>query len=485
MQKKFLKSLILILTLNLLIKPFWVLGIDRTVQNIVGAKDFGFYFVIFNFSFLFNIILDLGITNYNNRNIARNSHLLKHNFQRLVPVKIILGALYSIITFIIFLSIFGYEQRQFKILAFLCVNQFLLSFILYLRSNIAGLLLLTTESIMSVLDRILMIIICSFLLWSNIIKGSFKIEWFVYSQTIAYIITALIVSIIVIKKSKFERLIWDKKFSLKLLKKSAPYALLVLLMTFYNRIDPILIKKVLSESLGDQQAGIYASAFRLLDASNMIAYLFSILLLPMFSKMIKHNESVDKIVKLSTSILITGAIIVSLGSFFYNYDIISLLYTDHIAESAAVFKIIIFGFIPIASTYIFGTLLTANGNLKILNIIAGSGMILSIFLNLILIPKFMAVGSAYASISAQFITAVAQIIFVQYIFKFKINYKLLIKLFLFFIGVIAINIFSKQLSFDWKLNFTIMIATSLLLASLLKLFSVKSLLKIITKKEEE
>lgn len=484
MQKKFLKSLILILTLNLLIKPFWVLGIDRTVQNIVGAKDFGFYFVIFNFSFLFNIILDLGITNYNNRNIARNSHLLKDNFQRLVPVKIILGAVYSIITFVFFLSIFGYEQRQVQILGFLCINQFLLSFILYLRSNIAGLLLLTTESIMSVLDRVLMIIICGVLLWGNLIKGSFKIEWFVYSQTIAYIITALIGSIIVIKKSKFEKIIWDKKFSLKILKESFPYALLVLLMTFYNRIDPILIKKILGASIRDQQAGIYASAFRILDASNMIAYLFSVLLLPIFSKMIKHNESVDKIVKLSTTILITGAVIVSFGLSFYSYNIIDLLYKEHIAESAAVFKILIFGFIPIASTYIFGTLLTANGSLKALNIIAGSGMILSIILNLILIPKLMALGSAYASISAQYITAVAQIIFAQYIFKFKINYNLLIKILLFVSGVIVINIFSKQLNFDWKLNFTIMIAASLLLASLLKLFSIKSLLKIITEKEE-
>ncbi len=75
MQKKFLTNLGLLLFLNLLIKPFWVLGIDRSVQNAVGAEDFGFYFSILNFSFLFNILLDLGITNFNNRNIAQNSHL--------------------------------------------------------------------------------------------------------------------------------------------------------------------------------------------------------------------------------------------------------------------------------------------------------------------------------------------------------------------------------------------------------------------------
>ena len=37
MLKKFLKNIALVLFLNLLIKPFWILGIDRSVQNVVGA----------------------------------------------------------------------------------------------------------------------------------------------------------------------------------------------------------------------------------------------------------------------------------------------------------------------------------------------------------------------------------------------------------------------------------------------------------------
>ena len=80
MQKKFLTNLGLLLFLNLLVKPFWVLGIDRSVQNVVGAEEYGFYFSILNFSFLFNMFLDLGITNFNNRNIAQNAQLLNKHF---------------------------------------------------------------------------------------------------------------------------------------------------------------------------------------------------------------------------------------------------------------------------------------------------------------------------------------------------------------------------------------------------------------------
>jgi len=135
MQRKFLTNLILLLTLNLLIKPFWILGIDRSVQNIVGAADYGFYFAIFNFSFLFNILLDFGITNFNNKNIAQNNHLLNKHFSSIVILKLLLAVIYTVVTFT-FGIIIGYNSHQLSMLGWMAFNQFLISFVLYLRSNI-------------------------------------------------------------------------------------------------------------------------------------------------------------------------------------------------------------------------------------------------------------------------------------------------------------------------------------------------------------
>src|ERR1039457_471185 len=111
MQRKFLTNLGLILLLNLLIKPIFIFGIDRNVQNIVGEGDYGFYFVIFNFSFLFTIILDLGVTNFNNRNIAQNTQLLNKHFSGIVVLKFILAIFYIIITFAIALLL-GYKRSE-------------------------------------------------------------------------------------------------------------------------------------------------------------------------------------------------------------------------------------------------------------------------------------------------------------------------------------------------------------------------------------
>ena len=200
-------------------------------------------------------------------------------------------------------------------------NQFLISFILYLRSNISGLLLFKTDSLVSVLDRLLMIAFCGTLLWGNVTTQKFQIEWFVYTQTAAYIITAIVALLIVIRKSAFTKLNWNIPFFILIIKQSFPFAILVLLMTFYNRIDSVMIERLLKGNIGDEQAGIYASAYRLLDATNMIAYLFSVLLLPIFAKMLKSKEEVVHLVQLSFKLLFTIAIVIAAGSFFYNKEI--------------------------------------------------------------------------------------------------------------------------------------------------------------------
>ena len=101
MQKKFLQNLFLLIVLNLLVKPLWIFGIDRQVQNLVGPEEYGLYFTIFNFSFLFFIFLDLGITNFNNRNIAQNNQLLNKHLAGIGTMKMMLGLLYALVIFMV------------------------------------------------------------------------------------------------------------------------------------------------------------------------------------------------------------------------------------------------------------------------------------------------------------------------------------------------------------------------------------------------
>jgi O-antigen/teichoic acid export membrane protein len=458
------------------------LGIDRYVQIAVGTEQYGYYASLFSFSFLFNILLDLGITNFNNKNISQNNHLLEKHFASLVLLRVLLAGLYFIITLIAGMIV-GYTWDMFKMLLVLLLNQVLISFILYLRSNLAGLHLFKTDSIISVLDRTIMIAICGFLLYGHMHDHTFDIRWFLYAQTVAYFITAAITFVIVIDKANFKRLNWQWPFFMMIMKKSYPYALLVLMMTFYNRIDQVMLERMLDD--GAIQSGIYVSAYRLLDATNMIAFLFAGLLLPIFSKMIKLKHSVEPMVRLSFSLLVVPAIIIAVCSFFFRNEIMEMLYrgTPHVAESAKVFGILMSCFVPIASVYIFGTLLTANGSMKQLNIIAGCGMVINIVMNLFLIPKMHVYGSAISSLTTQLLTSGAQVLMVQYIFRFRVNYKLLAQLALFILTTLLINSYASNLHIGWISRFVIAAGGSFAVAFALKLISIRNLIHIVKYEE--
>jgi len=408
-QKDFVFNICFLLFLNLLIKPFWILGIDVGVQNQVGAESYGLYFAIFNFTYMFNILLDMGITNFNNRNIARNRQLLDKHLSSIILLRFMLAIAYMIVVFAVALLI-GYRGFMLKLLFWTAVNQFLNAFLLYLRSNVSALMMFKTDSVLSVLDRLIMIILCSILLWGNITSQPFKIEWFVYSQTIAYVIAVAVALIIVISKSHLRKLHWNKPFFLMILKRSLPFATLTLLMSCYYRIDSVMLERILPGDISAAQAGIYASAFRLLDALVMIAYLFSVILLPLFSKMLKEKEDITPIVRTAFSLLFLFSVSATVILLCYKEPVIQLLYDEHITASIGVLSLLIPCIIPISLMYVFGTLLTAKGSMKKLNITAAIGIGVNILINVILIPRLQARGAAIASLSTQSVVSLLQFI---------------------------------------------------------------------------
>ena len=455
MKKTFLSNLVLIIFLNIIVKPFYILGIDAEIINRVGEVEYGIYFSLINLSFIFNIFLDMGLNNFNVKNIAQHSFLLKKYFSKIIPLKILLGIFY----FLIVSAVGYYLDYNFNLLFFILFNQFLAVFLLYLRSNLAGLHLFFKDSIVSVIDRFLLIVFCSFLLWGNIMTETFKISWFIYAQTLSYLIAVIVCLCFLLLSTGRLKVNLDLYFSYVILKKSFPYALLIFLMTIYYRVDVIMLEVI----MGPSEAGVYAGSFRFFEASNMISYLFAVLLLPIFSKLLKNKKSVSEIVFIAFKIILTFSIILCVISIFYNEELIKLRYGNgqfinvdsYLEKSFYIFPILMLCFLFISCTYIFGTLLTANGNLYSLNLIAFFGMLFNILLNYFLISKNGAIGASLASFCTQFLTAIAQIILCVKIFELK-NLKYLVEPILFFtLGVILIAFFTVSYSQLWYINICI------------------------------
>jgi O-antigen/teichoic acid export membrane protein len=412
MGRTFITNLALLLVLNLLVKPFYILGIDAGVQVAVGSEEYGLYAALLSLSFLLNVLLDLGITNYNTRNIARHTQLMGKYLSGLLGIRLILLVLYAAVTLFAALAL-GYEGRQLHLLGWLVVNQALVATILYLRSNVAGAQKFRHDSILSVLDRVLLIGVIGWLLWGR--DGSFRIEWFVWAQTGSYAITLLVALAMVLRLSGPVAPRWRPAFKVMVLRQSLPYALLILLMSFYYRTDTLMLERMLPQ--GDMHAGIYMQGFRFFEAFNMLGFLFAGLLLPMFSRMLRNNEEVGGLAQLAFRLVLAGSVAVAVLCSIHAREIMDLRYDEHTDRSAPAFAILIWCFVAVTTTYIFGTLLTAGGRLRTLNLVAASGAVLNIGLNLLLIPLFQAEGAAWASLVTQVITAVIQLVIAAKVYR--------------------------------------------------------------------
>ena len=394
MVKKFLSNGLLLLLVNLLVKPYWLFGVDRLVQNRLPV-EYGLYFALFNFTFLFNLLLDFGVANYNSRTLAQHPKELKKNLSTVIPLKVVLFLVYLAITIVLAIAT-DYSDKALYLIGLLCFNQGLSSLLSYLRSNLVGLQLFRTDSLISGLDKVLMILLCLPLLYGSL---ELSIELFVFAQGLAYLGSAILVAAIVLMKSG--RISINLNFSswIQLLKKTYPYALLGILMSVYIRVDAVMLERMLPN--GQLEAGVYAEGYRLLDALVSFLAMLAALLLPMFSRQLKSKENFLPLRRIAAFSGILTACFISILCWMWSSEIVEFLYPGKNPYNVEVFEMVMWSLIPMAGIFIYGTFLTAAGDLWYLNIIAAIAVVLNITLNSKLIPDLQAYGSAFATLITQ------------------------------------------------------------------------------------
>lgn len=447
MKRLFLSNILLLVLLNLVVKPFYLLGIDRGVQNEVGPVEYGLYFSIFNFTYLFQMVSDFGLINFNNTQIAKHMHLLSKYFPRILATKGLLSLFYLLVVMGAAV-LFDYPAALLLFIIWVGINQIMHSGILFLRSNFNGLGYYRTDSLLSVADKFLMIILCGYLLWYSTVD--FSIEWFVLSHSFSLFISFVIGFLFLLPHLHFRKVRVRLSFMLMILRKSLPYALVLLLMTLYTRIDAVMIERLLPN--GRFEAGVYAAGFRLLDAANLLGILFAGLLLGMFSKMIRAGEPVNDLVKLSFSILWSISVLVSVVSFFYSDQIMRLLYENADSYWGEVFSILMLNYIAFSTAYIYGTLLTANGNLREMNILFAGGVVINITLNYLLILRYGALGAAWATVLTQFTITLGLLLIARSRTSLQLEFSLIGRSVLYVLVLVAAVFVLRHLWIDWLLQ---------------------------------
>ncbi len=414
--RTFLKNFFWLQALNWLIKPIWILWIERTVQVKLGNEWYGQYFVHFNLGLLFSVLLDAGLNAYISKEVASNGRFV--HFKRVLKLRLGLGSLY-----IIAVAIFSWLQNLNSILIFWVItNQILASVTLFIRSVLQGKHQFFKDSVLSITDRFVAIILCSYwLINADDFFGFEGIIYFLLSQFAGYIVAILLgLTFLIFSKSGLEKIedFYVENNTLELrpwLKQVGWFVLMALFMSFFTRFDALLIRSFsptlnfyFGEEPGFFQAGIYAQGYRLLDAALIFSLLMSTQLLPIFTKKITQRESNNELLWGVFRLILLVGLSVLLFSITHGKQILFMMYGSKWlgsislgAYSYQVFIFLMISFIPMAMIHIFGTYVTAEDKLKFLTYSALIALVVNIGLNLVLIPKFGALGAAYSSVFTQ------------------------------------------------------------------------------------
>lgn len=484
-QREFLINILFLVLINVLIKPFFIFGIDLTVQNRLPEGDYGLYFTLLNFTYLFQILNDFGIQNFNNRHVSQHPQLLPKYFPNLLALKLLLSTFYVGLTVMAAWGLAGYGMRELPLLLILLFNQVLAQGILFLRSNISGLGHYRADSLLSALDKFLMLFTCGILLWA-VPPSILSARSFALAQSLALALTVATVFFVLRSKSPLPlRPSWARNWRagwpalIVLFRKSFPFALVILLMTAYTRLDTVLLERLLPD--GKLHADVYAGAYRLLDASNMMGYLFASLLLPMFARMLKTGEPLRPLVSASFKLIWAGSLALAAAVFFARVDLIQLM----MPVRASAYRwdtlgVLIWTFVPVSATYIFSTLLTADERLMQMNRFFVFGILLDVGLNLFLIPRYQALGSAWATLGTQVFIAISVAGLCVRYFRLQPSANGILLLLGYTAFVLLSNgLIYRQTAFHWPLRFGLCLGASIVAVFLFRLLNIGQLKQLI------
>lgn len=188
---------------------------------------------------------------------------------------------------------------------------------------------------------------------------------------------------------------FDKKLSIQLIKSSLPLALSGLIISFYMRIDQLILMKI----LGEKAVGVFAAAVRISECWYFVPMVIANSLLPAIvnAKALSEELYLKRLQNLYT-FMFWFSFLIALLTTLFSVFIIKVLYGIEYFESGKILMVHIWGGLSVSLGVVWSNwvLIEKKNVLTLINNI--SGLIINIILNFILIKKYGITGAAYATL---------------------------------------------------------------------------------------
>ncbi|WP_243374505.1 flippase [Geotalea sp. SG265] len=243
---------------------------------------------------------------------------------------------------------------------------------------------------------------------------------FAFAQFLELAIGALAISLAYLRYPSSGHWKSSRKIGIKLLHESWPLLLAGISVMIYMRMNQVMIR----ELSGEHQLGIFSAVLPFAEVWNFIPVTICTSFAPLIASVrVENNTHYYNILqKLFTGMALLACfiiIIVNLLSPFIVNNVLGKKYAD----STLILNILIVAVLPTFLGVVQSLWIINEGRNRIALIKSVGGAIVSLLMNILLIPKYGAIGAAVSTVFSQIISAVFSNVFLApAIFKMQLGF---------------------------------------------------------------
>ena len=394
------------------------------MQDEIGHEEFGTFTALYALGFLFIAFSDLGLNQYATKSLAEEPDRLKEAFPNLLSLKISLSALYPFFMVGVGYAL-GYSGQEISYLFFLCIAQAAAQMIAFFRANFQAFQKFRLDAFASILDRAMLLgIIIVLLLFRKISLESYIYAWIISLGVASIILYLAFLKIFGWIKPRFQ----VSRFK-EMLKLSFPFAVITVLYSIHDKVDQVMLERL----VGDKETGLYAGAYRWVDATTMYLWTVLPIFFARFAHFVRNKEEQKRLLDFGQPIAALPMVFVAVFAFFYGDKLMFLFKHSSPEEIAYMSQCLWILFLAAGINGIFAiysTLLTSTNHERFVSWMIGLSIVVNIVLNFIFIPKYGAIASACTTVTSYALLSITYVMYIQRKLDFDVSFLILGKIFL-------------------------------------------------------
>jgi O-antigen/teichoic acid export membrane protein len=299
---------------------------------------------------------------------------------------------------------------------------------------------------MSVLERLLLIFIIVVLLYYGL-----TLEFFIYARLASVLLAFGVLYFIVRRTFGAFPVKWNTSQLIQIVKASFPFAIINLVYGINEKIDMVMLERLASS----EEAGIYAGAYRWVDAVMM--YTWTVLPI-FFAKFAAHQQEPkeqQKLLHFGQIIVSVPLIFISVFVFFYGEKLFWQFSNSSAAElnlmrlNAQILfaNVLVHGFFAV-----YSTILTASNWEKTVSKLVASSIVVNVTLNFIFIPVYGSLAASLNTLLSAVLVSGGYLLLLRPKLHIAVPVTLILKLILTTLGLVAIFYLLSLFSGIWWLN---------------------------------